>query len=116
MGAPASQNLEDVVEGDTWLGLTSVTITVDGSPPGDALASVAMTFKKSKRSGPASLELVSSGSEITLTDAANWIFAVAEVTPFPLKPGVYVYDVQTTDDQGVIQTYLEGEIEVLKRV
>ncbi len=108
------------VEGDTWGGIPEISITISGTPPADDVASAKMQFH------PASgfetvATITSAGGGITITSAANWTFIVPAQDlelpdGSPLPSGSYVWGFQTTDINGVKQTYLEGTVEVLPAV
>jgi hypothetical protein len=103
------------VSGDTWNGLPSVTIQ-NPLAPGN-LDSVKMAFKVSPQNGAPALELTSANGDITITDAANWVFTV-NPGRYELPVGKYIWQVETADDSSpaYIQTILEGTAEVLNNV
>lgn len=116
--APPTYNLDPVHENDTWAGIGSITIEVDGNPPAVAAASAQMRFARQRDHSNTLLTLSSAGDDpgITITDAVNWIFAVLPRTPIGLPPGTYTYAFKVTDADGTVQTYLEGQIVVTAEV
>jgi hypothetical protein len=101
------------VEGDTWGGIPSITVT---PTPGPDVASARMHFRESWISPRVLVRLDSSNAdEITITSAANWTFEVP-VQSLSLKAGNYVWQFETTDTDDRIQTYLQGEIQVLSDI
>lgn len=105
------------VEGDTWGGISSVTILVDGTPPSDDLASVKMEFRAGLTSSETLVSLTSSDG-ITITSASNWEFSVSprQLDHLKFSNQPYTWAIQTVDVNGVIQTYLQGNISVLPRL
>jgi hypothetical protein len=114
---PASSDALDAlvtfVAGDTWAGLTSVTIGTGRNSPGD-LASVKMAFKLNPKAVSPTLELTSAGGDITISDAVNWVFTV-DPARLPLIPGNYVWQIETEDDSATpyVETMLAGNCNVL---
>lgn len=103
------------VSGDTWNGIPSVTVQ-NPLAPGN-LDSVKMGFKVSPQNGAPALELTSANGDITITDAANWVFTV-NPGRYDLPVGKYIWQIETADDSSpaYIQTILEGATEVLNNV
>lgn len=102
------------VELDTWGGIPSFTITTDGVPPAVPVASCKMQFRPNANTFTPSATL-ENGAGITITSAANWEFSIPQ-QELDLKAGQYVWSFVATDDNGVVQTYMQGNIEVLKRI
>lgn len=98
---------------DTWGGLPSVTIS-NRVAPGN-LDSVKMAFKQNKKSASPSLELTSANGDITISDAANWVFTV-NPGRYDLSVGQYVWQIQTADNSSpaYVETLIEGVGEVLQ--
>lgn len=97
------------VSGDTWGGIPSIVIS---PAPSDPCSLAEMQFRINATSNTPSASLSSADATITITDANNWEFTVP-AQDLALKPGNYVWSFRTTDDQGVVQTYLQGAIAVL---
>jgi len=97
------------VSGDTWLGIPSITVT---PAPVDPCALAEMQFRINATSNTPAASLSSADGSIVITDAANWEFYIPEQN-LTLKPGNYVWSLRTTDDQSVVQTYMQGSIVVL---
>lgn len=106
------------VEGDTWGGISSLSITVDGSPPSDDLASVKMEFRAGQTSSETLISLSSSdAAQINITSASDWTFTVpAQDLALLFAQSPYTWAIQTTDVNGVRQTYLQGSLQVLPRL
>lgn len=100
------------VVGDTWGGLPSVTVS-NRVAPGN-LASVKMAFKQNPKSVSPMLELTSADGDITISDAANWVFTV-NPGRYELPVGQYVWQIETSDDSSpaYVETLIEGTGEVL---
>lgn len=101
------------VAGDTWNGFPSITVS-NRVAPGN-LASVKMAFKLNPKSVMPTLELTSGNSDITITDASNWVFTI-NPGRYELPIGQYVWQIETTDDSNpnaYVETLIEGIGEVL---
>lgn len=100
------------VAGDTWNGFPSITVS-NRVAPGN-LASVKMAFKLNPKSVMPTLELTSGNSDITITDASNWVFTI-NPGRYELPIGQYVWQIETTDTSSpaYVETLIEGIGEVL---
>lgn len=91
--------------------MKSFDITI-AEESGTTLSAAQIVFKLAD-SDTAALTL-SNGSGLTLTSTAAgaWTITVDEITPVTLSPGVYFYNLKTTDADGVIEFYLAGTWEI----
>lgn len=110
MARPAQIKLPPIVHGDTWDGL-SVSLTSSGTSLANDLANVVMTFRDASLNKV--LELVT-GVNVMITYPNPWQFVIPPLTPFPLNAGTYTWNIETTDSDGIIKTYLAGTIQVLQ--
>ncbi len=101
--------LLSTVQHDTWTGISSIAIT---PAPASALASVIMAFKVDPTATDPELELTSADGDITITNAATWTFSVPPQA-LDLAPGTWYWQIQTTSASGVVNTYLQGTLDVL---
>lgn len=111
---PATYNIAAHTSGDTWRGLTA-TIQVNGEVPEYPLSSVRMQVKKRTNSQHSIEFSTSDGSIVINGDPANWNFSVLPIV-VNISPYVYLYDIQTTDTEGNIYTYIKGTWEILADV
>lgn len=109
-----TQTLTRVRNGDTWDGLpecgpSSVDADID-----DPLALVRMTFTLAGASTPALTLSSADASQITIDDAAGYVFSVLPRT-MTLAAGFYSWAIELTDDADRIQTPTggTGTIEIL---
>jgi hypothetical protein len=58
------------------------------------------------------LNLDSNGATIVINDAAAWDFTINAIS-VTLAPGLYFYDLETTDAAGVVRTEFVGSWEIL---
>lgn len=100
------------VAGDTWSGFPSITVS-NRVAPGD-LDSVKMAFKLNPKATTPTLELTSANGDITISDAANWVFTV-NPGRYDLPIGKYVWQIETSDNSSpaYVETLLDGTGEVL---
>lgn len=102
------------VQGDTWGGIPGITILVNGSPPAANVSVAKMQFRPTQNSADTLIELSSTDATISITSAANWTFVVP-AQELDLQAGVYAWAFQTEDVGGVLQTYLQGSIQVIPK-
>jgi len=82
----------------------------DGSEPDSSLSSVRMVFRKSNELETVAKD-ISNGSGITILDAVNWIFEI-DIFTIDWDVTTYVYDTETIDANGVIDTVLCGQVTI----
>jgi hypothetical protein len=91
-------------KGDTFNG-TAFTITVNNAAPDNLLSSVVLTVRPQPSSS--TKYQLSSGSGMTITDAVNWEFRIdPQIINWPAFN--YYYDIQCTDSEGNVKTYIYG--------
>ena len=114
---PQSLTLESFTEGDTWEGIPSITIAINGAAPVSAMSLVTMRFKKAGLATSTAVVLTSATpGQITITNAATWTFTVPEQIVTGLTVGKWTWQIRITNAAGVKKTYLADEIEVLESV
>ena len=97
--------------GDTWVGISSFPLTVNGIPVNLTNAAIKIDFKKQVDS-PVALTLSTAASSIVITQPTQGIFSIpARIINIPF--GLYLYDVQVTFSSGIITTYVEGAWEIV---
>jgi hypothetical protein len=117
---PKTLQLEPFTAGDAWSGIPSISITEgpEGgpfAPPASDLATVTMRFQKADGSDEI-VELSSADSEITITSANGWTFAIpAQVVP-GLTTGRWNWNLRCVNAAGMPTTYLVGQINVLPTI
>lgn len=114
---PAKLTLTPFTEGDTWEGIPSLTIRVNGAAPAADITSVTMRFKKADRVPGTEVQLSSATpAQITITNANNWQIAIPPQIVPGLISGKWTWRLRVTDATGVISTYLADELTVLETV
>jgi hypothetical protein len=108
----AIYNLPIRVRGDSWRGIPSITITINGEVPTVAAAVARMQFRQNKENGKAGLSLSSENDTITIVDAVDWIFSVPAINNFPLGAGDWDYDFEVTDVTGYRRTFFAGTVTI----
>jgi hypothetical protein len=103
-------NIPSHRRGDTWDGINSITINVNGSPINLTNATVKMEFRQDLDS-PVALTLSTTDGSIVITNAAGGVISIP-----PKKIEVpfakYLYDLQVTFANGVVKTYMSGTWEI----
>lgn len=111
-------NFPDMKTGDTFaIGGTEIQFQVkksDLSAPDATLSSVRIMFRQGSETGPLEKSLVS-GTDITISDATNWIFSIDKFN-IDWDPDTYYYDIETTDSNSIIDTVMGGIIEIKQDV
>lgn len=114
---PQKLALEPFTEGDTWKGIPSITITVNGGTPAAQISQVSMRFKKAGAALSAVVELSSATpAQISLTNAAGWVFSIPEQVVPGLTFGDWIWRIRVTDAAGKKHTYLADKFTVLEDV
>lgn len=97
--------LADAIQGNTWVGISQLDFSSDGTTFDDAIASVKFTAVDSEG---AEVLALTDGSGITIVDADLWQIVVDPITPLTIDAGTYSYALEITDDGGTIRTWLAG--------
>lgn len=103
---PGVYNLPNMVQGDTWDGI-SVVLTVDDIAPTVPLQLVHMTFQADPQAEP-TVTLYSPG-DITINDAATWDITVP-AQKLNLPVGTFHYSLRFMDTNSNLKTYLTGTL------
>jgi len=113
---PAKYDMPGVTRGDEWEGF-GVAVLVNGVAPAVALTLVEIHFRATPGATGAPLASLSSANaaQIEITNAAASTYLVKEQT-LALPAGRFYHDIQTTDINGVVKTYLAGTIKVTQDV
>lgn len=115
MTTPANVTLPSFVRGDTWDGIDEITITVNDAAPPYPLASAKIEFRKGSKTGDLGHTLSTAPQSgdgiIQVADAALWKLIVPP-QDMPLTAAIWHYDIQTTDSQGTVKTYIAGTVTV----
>jgi hypothetical protein len=99
------------VQGDTWGGIPSITVTPAPAYTADAAI---FAIKKTPADIQPVKQLSSDDGQILITDNTNWIFSIP-AQELDLTAGDYVWQFRITDSNGGIQTYLQGSFAVLSQ-
>ncbi len=108
-------NPDPVYFGDTWPGIPSISILVNGSVPSVAVVSASLTFSRAGSlpgSTPATGTTLASPSGVTITSTSGWTFAV-QPGILPLAQGDWILHFKTTDSAGAVHTWLTGTLTIL---
>jgi hypothetical protein len=103
-------NIPDHRRGDTWDGINSITISVNGSPINLVGATIKMEFRQSLDS-PVVLTLSTADNSIIIFNALNGNIQIPP-KKIEIPFGKYFYDLQVTYSNGVVKTYMEGSWEI----
>jgi len=114
---PETLDLEAFTAGDTWEGIPALTIQENGAPPASPLALARMRFRRTdapigSAEETARVELSSADGEIEIVSAANWEISVPEQDVPGLTEGKWRYNMEFTDQEADVRTYLKGNIEI----
>lgn len=110
---PATSSVLDknlsFVQGDSWEGIPSIVFDPAPLAP---VASARIWFRDTWTSTQVRAKLSSEDpNQLFISDPNLWSFVVP-VQFLSLKAGSYVWQFETTDSLGVIQTYMQGQIQV----
>jgi hypothetical protein len=105
---PGTYNWPEVTTGDTFGGISSLQIVVNNASPAFPLTSARIHFRRIKGStGTPELALSTTGGGIVIQNADTWIINIPELV-VELPAATYYYDLETTDSQGAVKTYVSG--------
>lgn len=107
---PGILTVEGMVEGDTWRGVPSLTVTIDDATPASPLSSVRMQFRR-KPGGVVGDELSTANGLIAILDAEAWEVKIGP-TRMDLTPGQWLFDVEFSAADGSVYTLLKGVLQV----
>ena len=110
----ASQNYDfpNQFKGDTFGGV-QFTLSRNGSPIDLTGASLEMMLRLVKTVSPPALTLSTPSSGLTITDAVNGVFTV-DKQEIDIDAGDYFYDIELTEANGDINTYIAGQWVILQ--
>lgn len=111
MSHPNFVTLSDCPTGTTWDGLTECSMESDGTAFSDPLELIVMEF--SDETGAVGLTLSSADDEITIDDADAWEFTVLPVESMDLVPGLWSWNIRTTDSASREKQYVSGIIQII---
>jgi hypothetical protein len=114
---PQKLAITPFTEGDTWDGIPSLTVTINGSPPASALSQVTMRFAKNGSEGEQTVELTSAtAGQIDITSAADWIITIPPQIVAGLTTGKWTWRMRFQDAAGKKRTFLADELTILETV
>ena len=97
-----------VVEDDSWVGIPSIELLIDGDPPNDALDKVTFSLSKSPNSSP--VLTLTEVDGIVINDVDLWTLTISPILDFPLSAGTYYFKLKTEDVLGFKQTWISGRL------
>ena len=97
--------------GDTWDGISSITINVNGTPINLTNAIVKMEFRQDL-DAPVALTLSTTNNSIIVTNAAGGVISIPS-KKIEIPFAKYFYDLQVTYSTGVVKTYMSGIWEIV---
>lgn len=118
MASPAYYEMAPLVIGDTWKGLSNITIRESGATDWYNLVSAKMQFRKEKARGGTALDEIStanSGILIENSGTTLWSLSIPAQSLNVIVGDIY-YDLETINSSGQKFTYLEGILPVLQDV
>ena len=96
--------------GDTWDGLSSIGVEINGAPASLTGATITMELKQTP-SSPTALKFSTIDSTITILPSLTAFSIPARIINVP--PASYFYDIQINFPSGIIKTYMGGKWEIL---
>ena len=94
------------LRGDTWPGITYLTITNICVPISLSGALIKMQLREDL-DAPVALELSTANGLITITNPLSGVFSIPpQIINIPF--GTYNYDIQVTFPTGIVTTYIAG--------
>lgn len=109
--SPGILIVEDVVEGDTWVGVPEFDITFEDALPTTTLVSVVMDFLG--KNGVVLDSLSTTNGRITILDLATWNIRL-EKTKLKLTRGIHPFGIKYFDSAQSEETIVEGRLKVTR--
>ncbi|GAA5124698.1 hypothetical protein JIN84_13015 [Luteolibacter yonseiensis] len=108
---PGTYNMDSFLRGDWWDGVPSIRITVNGEPPLSPIVSARLQFRTGNLLGCQ----IETPTGIVIEDAAGWHLSIP-AQALALQAGAWNYDLETTDAEDVVRTYIKGTITVIQDI
>ena len=105
---------ESVYAGDTWPGIPSISILVNGAVPSAPVTAAKLIFFKDEE-GPANPALtLASPDSIGIVDAANWAITIPPVIlNLPKGEWTFRFSTDAGDEASTVRTWLVGTITII---
>ena len=109
-------NFPDQISGDTWDGISSITILENGSAVDLTDCDVFLQFRTSKNlASPVFLEMSNYNNKVGVVSPLLGLISISE-QELNIPEGEYVYDLQINFPNGDVKTYLTGNIKILPQI
>jgi len=109
-------NFPDQISGDTWDGISSITILENGSAVDLTDCDVFIQFRTSKNlASPVFLEMSNYNNKVGVVSPLLGLISISE-QELNIPEGEYVYDLQINFPNGDVKTYLTGNIKILSQI
>tara|TARA_R110000796_G_scaffold76986_1_gene171886 strand:+ start:56 stop:412 length:357 start_codon:yes stop_codon:yes gene_type:complete len=115
MGKPAIVKIKDQYKGDTYDGVQfTILNTLDNSPINLTGVSIRSQFRFGSKTGGIQKE-ITNGNGITIVDPINGVFSIDSFI-IDWAADFYYYDIEMTFPNGIVRTYIQGNIKVIQDV
>ena len=102
--------------GDTWKGISSITLSQNGIPIDLTESVVRIQFRSFHSvASPVVLELTSRKGQIVIPMPQQGVISIPSQN-IEMPIGKYSYDLEVTLVDGTIKTYMEGVLEVIPQI
>jgi hypothetical protein len=109
-------NLPDHISGDTWKGISSITIQQNGSAVDLTDCDVFIQIRSDRNlASPVFLEMSSYNKKIGVVIPKLGIISIPP-QEIDIPVGEYVYDLQINFPSGEVKTYLNGTLKILPHI
>jgi hypothetical protein len=106
-------NLPDHISGDTWKGISSITIKENNSAVDLTDCDIFIQFRTSKNlASPVFLEMSNYNNKVNVIIPSMGVISITE-QEIDMPIGEYDYDLQVNFPVGTVKTYLKGKIKIL---
>ena len=115
MSVAAIVQIDNQYKGDTYDGVQFTLLNTEDNSPIDLTGvAIKIQFRYDSRIGGIQKE-ITNGNGITLSDAAGGVFSIDSFL-IDWAADFYYYDIQITFPNGVVRTYIQGNITVIQDV
>ena len=105
---PIRQDLTPFTAGDYFPGIPGIIIDIGGVPPAASLVRARLGFVAADKRTATPFVMTTENATITLVSGANWHLSIPRQAVPLLTAGIWIYNLELQDANGVVDTYMVG--------
>jgi hypothetical protein len=107
-------DLGKLKRGDSFMGFKFKLLEDDNLTPISLIGATFLMQLRTSDKSPVAYEFSTANGKIQVID--GFVVIATVLAGFQINPNVYVFDVQFTDNAGVIRTIINGKIEIINDI